>query len=490
MYLERFYDEKLAQASYLVGCAATGEAVVIDPNRDVDQFIRAAERQGLRITHVTETHIHADFVSGLRELVHRTGARAYVSAEGGPDWQYAFADEIDAVLLRDGDHFMVGNVRIEAMHTPGHTPEHLTFLVTDTVAADQPMGAFTGDFIFVGDVGRPDLLERAAGVGGTMEPGARALFHSLERFKKLPDHLQIWPAHGAGSACGKSLGAVPQSTLGYERLFNWGLSYDDEDAFVEAVLSGQPEPPKYFAEMKRINKVGPALLSGRERPERLPEERLEKLLEEGAMIVDTRPAAEYAEGHVPGTISIPLNRSFNTWAGWFVSYEEPFYLIVDDAAQEGAYGRESGSRLDEAVRDLALIGLDRIGGIFGAEAVEAWAEGGRKLATVEEMTIDELDEKIGAGAVNVIDVRGQTEWEAGRIPGVPNIPLGYLPDRLDEIATDKPLVVHCQSGGRSHMATSLLQARGYTNVINLKGGFGHWQAAGKEVERGVEGVAA
>jgi hydroxyacylglutathione hydrolase len=316
MILERFYDDKLAQASWLVGCAATGEALVVDPHRDVEVYVAAAEAQGLRITHVTETHIHADFVSGARELAAATGARLYLSDEGGPDWRYAFAAEDGAVLLHDGDTFMVGNVRIEAMHTPGHTPEHLSFIVTDTAGADRPMGVFTGDFIFVGDVGRPDLLEKAAKVMGTMEAGARTLFRSLRRFAaQVPDFVQIWPGHGAGSACGKALGAVPQSTLGYERLFNWGLVEDDEEAFVRAVLAGQPEPPKYFAGMKRINREGPRVLGGFPRPRHLQEARLVELMESGALVVDTRSAADYAVEHVPGTINIPLNRSFNTWAG-------------------------------------------------------------------------------------------------------------------------------------------------------------------------------
>jgi hydroxyacylglutathione hydrolase len=233
MLIKRFYDDKLAQASYLVGCAATGEALVVDPNRDVEQFVEAAEREGMRITHITETHIHADFVSGARELAERTGGTLYLSAEGGDQWQYEFAGDADAVLLKDGDSFRVGNVQIDVLHTPGHTPEHLSFVVTDTAGADRPMGVFTGDFIFVGDVGRPDLLERAAKYAGTMEEGARVLYGSLQKFKTaLPDYVQLWPGHGAGSACGKALGAVPQTTLGYEKLFNWGLAAGTEDEFV------------------------------------------------------------------------------------------------------------------------------------------------------------------------------------------------------------------------------------------------------------------
>lgn len=482
MYLERFYDAKLAQASYLVGCAATSEAVVVDANRDLDQYIQAAEREKLRITHVTETHIHADYVSGSRELAERTGARLYLSREGGPDWQYAFADETDAELIGDGDVFMVGNIRVEAKHTPGHTPEHLTFLVTDTSSADEPMGAFTGDFIFVGDVGRPDLLETAAGVTGTMEPGARQLFHSLQRFKELPDYLQIWPGHGAGSACGKSLGAVPQSTLGYEKRFNWAFGYTDEDAFVEAVLRGQPEPPRYFAQMKRINKIGPRSLGGFRRPERLPERRLVDLLERDALIVDTRNADAYAAGHVPGTINIPLNRSFSTWAGWLIPYDRPFYLIVDEKTCHAC--------IDEAARDLAMIGLDEIAGYFGSAAIDTWSAAGGELATVEEITPIELSEQLRRGDTIVIDVRGRAEWEAGHIPRVIHIPLGYLPEKLDEIPRDKPIVVHCQAGGRSAIAASILKAKGFNNVINLAGGFGNWQACGKPVEREEQPLAA
>lgn len=223
MLLRRFYDAPLAQASYLVGCQATGEALVVDPNRDVAHYLAAAHEEGVRITHVTETHIHADFVSGARELVAHTGARLLLSGEGGPDWQYRYAAADGATLLHDGDTFTVGNLKFEVVHTPGHTPEHLTFIVTDTPATDRPMGAFTGDFLFVGDVGRPDLLERAAKVAGTMESAARTLFRSLQRFASRPDYLQIWPGHGAGSACGKALGAVPQSTLGYERVVNWAF---------------------------------------------------------------------------------------------------------------------------------------------------------------------------------------------------------------------------------------------------------------------------
>lgn len=475
MLLRRFYDDKLAHASYLVGCSRTGEALVVDPNRDVQQYLDVTQKEGLRVTHVTETHIHADFVSGSRELAARSGARLFLSAEGGRDWQYAFARESSATLVKDGDRFMVGNIRIDVMHTPGHTPEHVVFLVTDTAGADQPMGAFTGDFIFVGDVGRPDLLERAAGLAGTMEAGARQLHRSIRRFVTLHDWLQIWPAHGAGSACGKSLGAVPQSTLGYEKAFNSALGIEHESEFVTFVLEGQPEPPKYFAQMKRINRDGPPLLDGFRTPARHGLDMLEDVLVSGAMVVDTRPAAEFARGHVPGTINIPLNASFTTWAGWLIPYHAEFFLIVDEMRAEA---------IAEAVRDLAMIGLDEIGAYFGSEVAQRWREKHGHVETIATMTVEEFArQREGDDAVQVLDVRGRSEWEAGHLAGAPNIPLGYLTDHADELPRDRPLVLHCQGGGRSAIAASLLRARGFDNVINLEGGFTAWQRAGYDVER-------
>jgi hydroxyacylglutathione hydrolase len=478
MILKRFYDEKLAQASYLVGCAATGEALVVDPNRDVEQFVTAAEAEGLRITHVTETHIHADYVSGARELAERTGAKLHLSDEGGESWKYAFAADYDAVLLKDGDSFKVGNVRIDVLHTPGHTPEHLSFVVTDTAGADRPMGVFTGDFVFVGDVGRPDLLERAAKYAGTMEAGARTLFRSLQRFKdSLPEYVQLWPGHGAGSACGKALGAVPQTTLGYEKLFNWGLAMDDEEAFVQAVLAGQPEPPMYFAQMKRINRDGPRVLGGFQRPQRLPENRLEALLERGATVVDTRHASEFAAAHVPGTINIPLGRSFTTWAGSVLPYDQDFYLVVEDA---------SSALLEEVVRDLAMIGLDRVAGCFSTGVVDAWVQSHRAAQGVPEVSPEQLTSLLAADAVELIDVRNSSEWEAGHIPGSRNLPLGRLPETLEQVPRGKPLVVYCQSGGRAGVAIGVLQANGFDHVSHLTGDFGAWSADGRPVERGLE----
>ena len=476
MLLKRIYDTNLAQASYLVGCSATGEALVIDPNRDVEQYMRAAADEGLRVAHVTETHIHADFVSGSRELAQRTGARLLLSDEGDADWKYQFAGDAGATLLADGDQFMVGNLRFDVMHTPGHTPEHLTFVVTDTPATNRPMGAFTGDFIFVGDVGRPDLLERAAHMSGTMVAGAKTLYRSIERFKALPDYLQLFPGHGAGSACGKALGAVPSTSLGYEKIANWGLTVRDEAEFVQMVLAGQPEPPKYFAEMKRINKEGPALLGGFAQPPRLSSAQLAPLLANGATVIDTRSAAEYAEGYIQGTINIPLTKSFSTWAGWLVPYDRDVYLILGGDAQVLVH---------EAVRDLTMIGLDRVmtGGFWGSDVIRDWSAAGGTLDTVPQLSVGDVAEQMRRGELTVVDVRGRSEWEAGHLPNVANIPVGYLSERLDEIPRDTPVAVQCQTGARSAIAASVLSAHGFTNVSNVVGGFAAWQAAGEPVEQ-------
>ncbi len=260
MILRYFYQDQLAQASYLLGCSATKEALIIDPQRNIEPYLDAAAREGLRITAVTETHIHADFVSGARELAEYTNARLYLSDAGPKEWSYTYVPQVNVVLLHDHDQFSLGNIRIDVLHVPGHTPEHLAFLVTDTASTTHPIGLFTGDFLFVGDVGRPDLLEKTVGVVGASEQSARMLFRSLQRASLLPDYLQVWPGHGAGSACGRALGAVPQSTIGYEKLSNWAFSIDEEDTFIPAILEGQPTPPPYFATMKRVNRQGPMLL--------------------------------------------------------------------------------------------------------------------------------------------------------------------------------------------------------------------------------------
>lgn len=473
MLVKRFFEPLLAQASYLIGCAAAREAIVIDANRDIEAYVRAAAAEGVRIAYVTETHIHADYVSGSRELAAHTGAALLLSDEGDAAWKYGFASE--GRPLRHGDVVRVGRVTVEVEHTPGHTPEHLTFLVTDGATADLPLAAVTGDFIFVGDVGRPDLLERAANMAGTMEAGARALWASLQRFNAAhEDYLQLWPGHGAGSACGKGISAIPHTTLGYERRFNWAFKVPDEAAFVRAVLAGQPDPPTYFAVMKRVNRDGPRLLGGFRVPAVRPDEELADLVRDDALVVDTRSPEAFARGHVPGTVNIPFDGSFLTWAGWLLPYGPPVHLIVD---------AEGGDRLREAVRALALIGLDEIGRVFHTSAVDRWAEEFGPLATVRQMTPAEVAAAQRQGGAVVVDVRGAAEWLEGHLPDARHIPLGSLVDRIAEVPADGPIILQCRSGNRSMIAASLLRRHGVLDVANLAGGITAWASAGLPVER-------
>jgi hydroxyacylglutathione hydrolase len=469
MVLKRLYDEKLAQASYLLGCARTGEAVVIDPTRDADKYVDAATKERLRITAVTETHIHADYLSGTRELAARTGARMYLSDEGGPDWRYAFRDEPGVTLLRDGDSIRVGNVRLDVVHTPGHTPEHIAFILTDEPATDRPLGAFTGDFIFVGDVGRPDLLERAANIKGTMEVGGKQLYKSLTSFRSREDSLLIWPGHGAGSACGKSLGGVPVSSLGYEKVSNWAFKSQSECEFVEEVLSGQPEPPKYFATMKRLNKEGPRIIGRYKAPARIDHSQMLDLVEKGAQVVDLRDSDQTENGFIPGTINIPEDIEFIKWAGWLLKFESPIYLIG-----------QSEQQAIEAAHDLALIGLDDVRGWADTGVLRAYEAKSGPLAHVEHMGPGEM----GRNGAVVLDVRSTAEYGEGHVPGAIHIPLGYLSDRLDEIPRDRKVAIHCESGSRSRLAIMLIRGYGVQNACNVRGGFSEYKDMGGTVEVG------
>ncbi|HMH26512.1 MAG TPA: MBL fold metallo-hydrolase, partial [Gemmatimonadaceae bacterium] len=328
MLFRRFYDENLAQASYMIACEKTREAIVVDPSSDTAQYIRAAGADRVRIAHVTETHIHADFVSGARALADAAGAVLHLSGEGTGEWVYTDGALRSTAVLRDGSRIDVGRIRLRVAHTPGHTPEHLTFFVSDLERGESPVGAVTGDFVFVGDVGRPDLLERAAGAKGSMDGSARELFKSVNTFKTQPDHLQLWPGHGAGSACGKSLGSMPQSTLGYEKLFNWAFGEISEADFVAKVLEDQPAPPRYFAAMKRMNRSAAAQQAPRE-PIYGGLAELEDALKKGGTVVDTRPATKFAAGHVPGTLNIPLGKSFLNWSGALVPGDTDFWIIAE-----------------------------------------------------------------------------------------------------------------------------------------------------------------
>ncbi|MEY3142752.1 MAG: hypothetical protein RLY21_1245 [Planctomycetota bacterium] len=471
MFFRQIYDEKLAQAAYLIGCQKTGEAIVIDPERDIDRYELLAKANGLRIVAAADTHIHADFLSGVREFAEK-GARAYVSDEGDADWKYLWLDKksgggrYDAVLLKDGDTFAIGNIRFRAIHTPGHTPEHLCYEVTDGGlrlpggGTTEPMGVATGDFVFVGDLGRPDLLESAAGVAGMADSSARALFKTMQRFAAWPDYLQIWPGHGAGSACGKALGAVPQTTVGYERRMNPAVrAMATEQSFIDFILEGQPEPPLYFARMKRDNKIGPRVLGALPQPRELDARAVAALDPRRTAIIDTREWNAFRDAHLAGSLFAPLAKSFNSDAGSFVTEEEDIVLIVEPA------------RVDEAVRDLVRIGLDRIVGFFDAARFGELAAAGARIAATREIAANDARAEIDARKPFVLDVRRAAEFAAGNIAGATNIAHTRLLSKLDRVPKDRDLLVHCQGGVRSARACALLERHGYT-VTNMAGGYG------------------
>jgi hydroxyacylglutathione hydrolase len=465
MIFKRFYDDNLAQASYLIGCERTRESIIIDPTLDIGVYTRAAGVDRLRITGVTETHIHADFLSGARHLADATGATLYLSGEGG---EYGYTAEAlkRASAVRDGSRVEIGDVRLTVAHTPGHTPESLTFVVNDLARGEEPVGALTGDFIFVGDVGRPDLLEKAAGVSGTTEDSARQLFRSIARFAKMPNHLQLWPGHGAGSACGKSLGAMPQSTLGYEKLFNWAFADMSEEEFTEKVLENQPVPPRYFATMKRVNR---AMERQPVRPEcsRLTFAELEQALAQKDTVVDTRAAEKFAAGHIPGTLNIPLGKSFLNWVGALVDADRRLYLIAE---------AESDESIEPVLGDLCKIGMMNVAGYFGSDVVHDWKSRRGAIERVRQIDVSGLQPANGKNDAQIIDVRSPDEWSHGHLPGARHIPLASLPDRLGEIDASRPVILQCRGGGRSAIATSLLLSRGISNASNLLGGYDAWVA--------------
>ena len=450
MYFKQFFDDKLAQYAYLIGCQANGTAVVIDPMRDIEQYIDAAAKENLTIVAAADTHIHADYISGLREFAER-GVKVYASDEGDKDWKYEWLinSDYDYELMTDGDEFKIGNITIRAWHTPGHTPEHLSFFVTDGAAADEPMGVATGDFVFVGDVGRPDLLESAAGQENMMEPSARTLFKTVEAFKNVPEYVQVWPGHGAGSACGKALGAIPKTTVGYELKYNNSLkSATSEDNFVKFILEGQPEPPLYFARMKRDNKIGPAIIGGLPKANRLTLKELGNVAKkDGAVILDTRERHEYAAGHIPGSLLSPLNKQFNTVAGSYITEDEEIYLVVEE------------HRVVEAIRDLYRIGLDNVAGYVTPKDLQFYKTQGGEFDTLEVTDFNIIDQLGESDAV--LDVRKASEYQEFHIEGAINSAHTRLLPNKGELSKDKKYFVHCQSGGRSAVAAALLKRDGF-----------------------------
>ncbi len=485
MFLRQIYDESLAQYAYLIGCQRTGQALVIDPERDIDRYLDIAEANGLKITAVAETHIHADFVSGSREFLEtQEGVTAWLSDMGDADWKYVWAEgRTDVRLLHDGDHFKVGNIVITALHTPGHTPEHLSFLIEDQGGgADEPMGIATGDFVFVGDVGRPDLLETAAGVEGVMEPSARRLYGSIMKFRELEDFVQVLPGHGAGSACGKALGAVPVTTVGYEKRFNGALrtAYDaGEDAFVKSILKGQPEPPVYFARMKRVNKLGPDVLGALPVPSRIAASELGAVLGgKEVVLLDLRGDRQaFMASHVRGSLYTPLGASFTAVAG---SYVEPEMEIL--------LGVESAADVEEAVRGLVRIGLDQVIGYVVMEEVLYDAASAKLLVSTPSASTADIDSLLEAhpGAV-VLDVRSAAEFAEGHVPGAVHVAYTRLARNMDKIPDGRKVIVHCGSGLRASFAVPWLERAGH-DVIYGDGPIRDWHDAQRRKRMAANGA--
>lgn len=469
MLLRQIYDEDLAQAAWLLGCQKTGEAIVIDPERDVDRYLQLASEHGLRIVAVAETHIHADFLSGARALADAVGARVMVSGEGGDDWRSRWLEGCPHQELHDGDTFRIGGIEFRVHHTPGHTPEHISFLVTDVGGgADEPLGMLSGDFVFVGDLGRPDLLETAAGISGMMEGSARQLAASARSFLELPDYIQVLPAHGAGSACGKALGAIPQSTVGYERRFNQALSLaEDDTAFVSNMLSGQPAPPLYFKRMKQQNRDGVPRLVAREAPEHMTPEDLARTT---LQVIDLRAWEPFRANHLPGALWTKTGAFFCASIGSYVTPDQELALICQE------------DDLDRLRRCLVRIGLDKLVGWCSLKEFEASIVGdssSQLLVQTPEMTAEELKTTLDAETpLQILDVRRGDEFEAGHMAGAVNIPHTRLMDAPELIPApaegSAALLVHCLAGIRSATACSALQRDGH-NVINLAGGWGAWQ---------------
>jgi hydroxyacylglutathione hydrolase len=464
MFFQHIYDKSLAQASYFIGCQKAGVAAVIDAKRDVDTYLEIAKANNMTITHIFETHIHADFLAGSRELAQLTGAQLYLSDEGGEGWEYEFPH----VGLKDNDIVKLGNLSFKVLHTPGHTPESISFLLTDHPASNEPVMLFTGDFVFVGDIGRPDLLEKAAGMVGTQDKGAKQMYQSIKKFNALADYIQVWPGHGAGSACGKALGAVPSTTVGYEKARNWAFQYPtDETGFTEYLLADQPEPPKYFAMMKKLNKVDRPLLTEVPKLKKLSIEEVNTQMAKGVKLLDARPKTEFAAGFIPGSLNIQGNNSFATWAGWFLTYDEPFMILADELM------------LDDLTRKLMRIGLDNIAGYL--PSISEYTNAGGTLEKVNLVEFAEAKLLANDSSVQVVDLRGVAEFNAGHLKGADNVFVGTLPNNLDKISKDKKVMIHCQGGDRAAIAYSILAKNGFKNIVNYSAGMNEWVNAGEPV---------
>lgn len=461
MYFKQFYLGCLAHASYLIG--SEGEAAVVDPQRDVDQYIEEAAVQNLKIKYVIETHLHADFVSGHRELAARTGAEIVFGAQAGATFPHR--------AVHDGDEIRIGKVLLRVMETPGHTPESISVLVIDSDSSDQPQKLLTGDTLFVGDVGRPDL---AGGKGYTPPMMAALMYDTLHgKLLKLADEVEVYPAHGAGSMCGRNMSQETFSTIGEQRKSNYALKPMSKDEFVRMMITDLPEAPAYFPQDAEINRTGAPALAEISRPAALAPQEVGKLAAAGHLILDVRSAAEFGAGHLPGAINIGLSGQFATWAGTLIPIGTPLVIVA-----------ESEEKAGEAVMRLARVGHESVRGYL-AGGITAWRDAGLELGSVPQITVDELSKLIDDETdLQILDVRRPPEYESGHVPRAQTAPLLSLQQNVANLGLDptKRTAVICAGGYRSSAASSILQQQGFSNLLNVTGGTGAWVAAGYEVE--------
>jgi glyoxylase-like metal-dependent hydrolase (beta-lactamase superfamily II)/rhodanese-related sulfurtransferase len=461
MYLQQFFTEGLGCMSYLVGCEAEGIAAVIDPDRDVQRYLDAAASRGLTITHIIETHLHADHVSGNTDLAALTGAPIYIHEAAQVDFSHE--------PLKGGDVLQLGNVKIQVLHTAGHTPESVTLLATDTTRSPEPWLAFTGDTLFVGDVGRPDLIGAEAA-----QTLATHLHESLfDRLLRLDDSLLLYPGHGAGSLCGRSIGSVRTTTLGFERRFNASLSVQERDAFVALMTNDLPQQPGNHRYIKTLNRRGPRPL-GRIVPRPLSVQEAFLSLQSGAVLLDARPRSAFIERHVPGSVHLPEDDQLSNRVGFVLSPNVPLILLIQD---EESYRR--------AVLSLARVGFEQVAGYL-AQGMAGWEAVGLPTASggVEDITVAELNAMLSNGNnMVVVDVRELWEYRQGHVHGARLIPLGDLATRVVELDHATPTVLICASGNRSQSASALLGQKGFAKVYNVLGGVTDWIDAGLPVER-------
>jgi hydroxyacylglutathione hydrolase len=449
MYFEQFYLGCLAHASYML--ASEGEAVVVDPQRDVEIYLQAAEANRVAIRHIFETHLHADFVSGHRELASRTGARIYIGVQAEATFPHT--------AVQDGFQLQVGKMRITALETPGHTAESMCLVITDEEKSPTPWAVLTGDTLFLGDVGRPDLSKRYTPV-----QLAGMLYDSLHtKLLKLSDSVLVYPAHGAGSLCGRNMRAERVSTIGTERLTNYALQIKSREEFVKQLTSNLPARPEYFLQDAEINRTGAAALSDLPALPPLEPAELKALLAEGGIALDVRPGEQFAAGHVPGSVNIALSGQFASWAGALLGLTARPVLIA-----------ESQEAVSEARMRLARVGLEDARGYLKG-GIAAWSQAGLLLSLLPQISAETLNEKLQGSGIQVLDVRREPEWEAGHIAGATWWPLDNFKVAPPEIDRNFPIAVHCKGGYRSTIACSLLQRAGFQNVVNVVGGFDAWQ---------------